>query len=628
MVVSRINKTIKYAESKEIEDDDHNLESSTYNIVIGRDREIIVTFGKAKYDKDVVYYPMYIVDGNKTNGKIGVLEFQLDKMASILDDDGDIDANAIDDPLIFDFVNDEYFEENEKEKEEEEIKDTIFDIDEPPVLQLESGNILFEIDIHKKQPTTLFEEDKSAADILKAAYVESPKNEWIERYMKNNKYAIHSGSDCIFSVIRDAFEQICQNVSVDKLRDVLANELTDEIYQTYRNAALNIESEIHDGESRIKSLQSSIKELKKRIKKVTSKSEHESIVKQAKEFDSQCKSIKQLNDNYKVFSKQHFGIVENLDTYAKFQECIRKTGRCVDKWAFHFLEKTLNVKLIMFSESAFADDSLDSVLDCGEKGPSAPNYYIIVSYKGSKYRLVSYKDKKILTYREIPFDIRMLIVNKCKEHNSAGFDSIQDFRNLKTKYGAPLDYSDDDGDEVLQFYGKADSAAYPGTGSGERVPLDQLHHYLELFQTDNWRRKLDDHWTHSPFTLDNKKWASVEHYYQGSKYKKGYPEFYDQFSLTNDGELSKDPYLAKMVGGKAPHSLKLKGATIDPDFYGGRNLAERDLAIQAKFEQNPTLVKLLAATRNASLNMFKRGYKSEKSTFLMKLRKDLCAPIL
>jgi hypothetical protein len=635
MVKSRINDSITYIESNLIDADDNNSESSTYSVMYGGKRDIVVAFGKPNHchsSKGVIHYPMYHVIDNKTNGKIGVLEFPLDKMASIMDEDGDIDAEQIDSPIFYDFVDDSYFEDEYPEIEEiEEVEKgepSIFEIELPIATDdTQSTPDLFEIDVNKTQPLTLAEEVKEDAQNLREEYIESPRNEWIERFMHNNKYDIHSSSDCIFSVIRDAFEQIGQIITVSKLRDVLAGEITDEFYQKYRNAYLSIENEISDGDRRIKILQASLKELKKRIKKVADKSERESIIDQAKKYDEESKSIKQLNETYRSLAKRQFGFVAELDTYAKFQDCIRTTGCCVDKWAFYLLERKLNIKLILLSEDAFADDSLDSVLDCSASGElTAPNFYIIVSYKGSKYRLVSYMGKRILSYREIPYDIRMLILNKCKERNSVGFDLIQDFRNLKAQYGVDLDEEkghETESDTVFQFYDKSHNAAYPGMGSGETVPLDKLPEFLKLSQTENWRRKLDDSWSGSPFTLDNKQWSSVDHYYQGSKYRKGYPDLYNKFSLDTDSDLSKDPNLARQVGGKAPHELKPKGYTIDPDFYGGRYLEERDAAIKAKFEQHAHLSDILKMTGLASLTRFKRGGKSEPADFLMKLRKEL-----
>ncbi len=637
MVQSRINRIIQYPETKEIHPDDHNLESSTYNIIVGGSREVVIALGRARHehdDKGVVYYPMYLVDDNKTAGKIGFIEFPVDKIASVIDDEGDVDADAIGEPLMCDFANIDYVNSlitvpSEPIQIVEVATPSIFDVEEEEITEKQS-DVLFEFDMNKKQPLTLIEEDKHIADDLRTDYIESPKNEWIERFMKNNKYAIHPGGDCIFSVIRDAFEQIGQQTTTEKLREVLANEITDDIYQKYRSAYLTIENEIHDGERQLKTFQSSLKELRKRVKKASDKAEHETIVKHAKELDAKSKLIKQQNEMYRLLSKQQFGFIANLDTFAKFQDCLRTTGCCVDKWAFHFLERKLNIKLILLSESAFSEDSHDSVLECGTVDESrTPNFYIIVSYKNSKYRLISYMNKRILTYREIPYDIRILIVTRCKEHNSTGFNLIQDFRNLKTKFGAPLDYENQfDNDVVFQFYDKAQNSPYPGTGSGETIPIDQFHRYLDLYNINNWRRKLDDNWTQSPFTLDNKKWASVEHYYQGSKYKKGFPDYYAKFSLDSEGDLSNDPYLAKRAGSKHPHDLKPPGAVIDPDFYNGRNLEERDLAIQSKFEQNLDLLQLLSATGSATLNRFRRGNKAEESTFLVKLRKDLCNSIV
>jgi hypothetical protein len=637
MVKSRIDGGIVYAESKLIDANDHNSESCTYSVMYGGKRDIVVAFGKPNHchsSKGVIHYPMYHVIDNTTNGKIGVLEFPLDKMASIMDEDGDIDAEQIDSPVFFDFIDDAYFEDEypevsvSEEKEEEKGEPSIFEIELPIADDVQAAPNLFEIDVNKTQPLTLAEEVKEEAQKLREEYVESPRNEWIERFMHNNKYDIHSSSDCIFSVIRDAFEQIGQVITVQKLRDILAGEITDEFYQKYRNAYLSIENEISDGERRIKILQASLKELKKRIKKVSDKSERESIIEQAKKYDEESKSIKQLNETYRSLAKRQFGFVAELDTYVKFQDCIRTTGCCVDKWAFYLLERKLNIKLILLSEAAFADDSQDSVLDCSASGElTAPNFYIIVSYKGSKYRLVSYMGKRILTYREIPYDIRMLVLNKCKEYNSDGFNLIQDFRNLKAKYGVVLDEKGSDAesesDTVFQFYDKSHNSDYPGFGSGETVPTDKIAEFLKLSQTENWRRKLDDSWSGTPFTLDNKQWSSVDHYYQGAKYRKGYPDFYKSFSLDTESALSKDPILAKLVGGKAPHELKPKGYTIDPDFYGSRYLEERDSAIKAKFEQHVHLSDILKMTGLASLTRFKRGGKSEPATFLMKLRKEL-----
>ena len=53
--------------------------------------------------------------------------------------------------------------------------------------------------------------------------------------------------------------------------------------------------------------------------------------------------------------------------------------------------------------------------------------------------------------------------------------------------------------------------------------------FRPLSQISDWRRKLDHSYDKIPFTLDVYKWASVEHYYNASKFKKGFPDYYYVF---------------------------------------------------------------------------------------------------
>ena len=77
----------------------------------------------------------------------------------------------------------------------------------------------------------------------------------------------------------------------------------------------------------------------------------------------------------------------------------------------------LNVKLIILSSYNYEHRDYDNVLSCGDMAPDSmekkgafkPKYYIILDHTGNHYKLITYKQKQIFEFNDIPVKIKKLI---------------------------------------------------------------------------------------------------------------------------------------------------------------------------------------------------------------------------
>jgi predicted NAD-dependent protein-ADP-ribosyltransferase YbiA (DUF1768 family) len=451
--------------------------------------------------------------------------------------------------------------------------------------------------------------------------------------MKNKNYSItdnEGGGDCLFATVRDAFSSIAQQTSVNKLRRKLSSEADDTIFQTYKQHYDMYNTAILEDTNKIKELAAQYISLKQKFSSTIDRNEQKLLTTQAKEIKKEHDKLVQEKQVTTQILKE-YKFMKGVDTLENFKSKIRKCEFWADTWAISTLERILNIKLIILSSEAYRNGDIKNVLNCGQlndsilenKGIFTPEFYVIVEHTGNHYKTIGYKKKMIYTFNEIPYDIKNMIADKCMERNAGAFSLIPDFQKFKaTKQRVVIKeaqyeelseaklrglYNDD---IVFLFYSKSNNKPLPGKGAGEKIPNDKLKEFSELATIPEWRKKLSNFWV-QPFSLDNHQWASVEHYYQGSKFKKNHPEFYLSFSLDSGTDLSKDPGLAKAAGGK---SGKFKGTLlrpseveIDPDFFGRRHKKEMYDSQYAKFTQNEELKQLLLATNDAKLTHHSRG---------------------
>lgn len=667
---------IQYKEDTTIDEEDIGHSASLYELN-HHNMLLEIAIGKEKYtfsNYEIVYYPIYLVVNEEPVAKIGVFEIEASQVIQSIDDDGDMELRN---GNVLIYATDDFLKkELQKRKipvENDTKEESMENIDLNPIVIEEDDVFALSIPIEKKSPLVqqtdallldgifvasetitslplLQEETKEEATTMNAEFKESAKNNWVQNYMKNMNYQVidnEGGGDCFFAVIRDAFAAIGKNTTVEKLRATLAKEATEELYQQYRALYLNFMAEYQDKEKEMKNIKKLSPILKKRVEATSQKEEKQKILDEAKQLVEKYKKLKEDKEDTKELLDE-FVYMENLDTLEKFRAYVLTRNFWADTWAISTLERVLNIKLVLLSESAFLAKDLDSVLLCGQFNDTTPpefkpDYYIITTYSGDHYKLITYKERTILKYREIPYSIKALIINKCMEKNAGPYYLIPDFRNLKNKLGLDADEGrpEEDEDEYLRrdlyekdvvfmFHSGSNTAPKAGKGSGEKMEPIRMAEFNALNKIKEWRKKLDDSWL-APFTIENMRWNSVDHFVLGSQYKKGFPDFFSQFSLDSGSDISKDLDIAKAATSKTgkwkDRVLRDKKIQPDPDFYdlgeNSRQMVARETALHAKFTQNLDLKKVLLETHMAKLTHFVRGKTPDTDQRLMRLRKKL-----
>ena len=715
MVKSRVNPLINYAESRRIDDHDNNYEASIYTIDLFN-KKITVAIGQLKdmYQKEygIVYYPIYLVQNKKTVLQLGIFEVTESNLVNIIDEDGDLDLDAIGDPLIFSFINNNRelltkrmrviatntttSDDSDRDSSDSHSDSSDSDSDSSDSVKkwkearqnARDKIAMIEKMRRDKEQATINKLDKAkreseivaiAKDIVDGKYApirqqtkDDAENEqkefksdidssWIEKYMKSNNYNLvdnEGGGNCLFAVIRDGLVRIDKKLSIKSLnvkdlRDKVANEATEEIFQNYKKFYDDFRDESMRNSAETVELIKKMRQLKSQLGSSTDRSKHLAVLKEAPAIKA---DIDRLNAQKRVLNglMDEYRFMKNITTLAEFKALIQTCEFWAETWAISTLERLLNIKLIIFSEEEYDAGDTNNVIQCGQlndtvletAGKFTPDYYILVDYNGSHYKLITWKKRGAMEFKELPYKVKELVADKCMERQAGPFYLIPDFKDFNNSLKQPeaqliegvinqeenkiieieADKSLFDDDIVFQFYNKSNDKPLPGKGNGEKIPLDKVKDFSELSQIVSWRKKLSNFWDENEMQIDGKKWKSVEHYYQASKFVEGNPEFYAQFSLDSGSELSKDVAMANAAGGKTGRLgaivLRAKTIKMDKDFEKNSE-AIIEKAQYIKFSENQGLKNLLKLTGKAKLLYYRRAAEPEIFYTLMKIRNRL-----
>ena len=702
MVVSKIDKSVSYPEIKKVEADDVKKISNLYEIVV-KDVNIIVAIGNAKkiYENTIItYFPLYLVKSNNNVIQIGVYEVKTDNLYNVIDDEGNLELDKIDEPLIYVFVTKKMLEElrmvpesdsdtnsstyeevthsdnsvdsdsdsdsdndETNNKSNTKLEDTLEISDELLKTNKESSSEQYEIPAIRQDvfvftkglPTIprLKEETKENAEFIRHNYKEKEGDTWINKFMKNTHYYTieNEGSgDCFFAAIRDAFSQINEQTTINKLRKKLSVEVTPNLYEGQKKMYDKLKAQYNFQIQSVKELEAEYDKYKKMFMETQDRSKKKQFIEIAniiKDRWTQATGNAQLTKAW----LNDYSFMKNADSIEQFKRKIQTCDFWAEYWAISTIERLLNIKFIILSSESYKTGDIANILLCDStideitqsRGEFNPDYYIILDNAGSNYKLIGYKKKQIFTFAEIPYDIKKMVVDKCMEKNGGTFSLIPSFINLKNVLNnCVIKNSSNDVEElsdarirglyddniVFQYYSKS-SDKPPGKSMGEKIQFENIDKFANLNAINKWRCKLDNSYVllDTPFSLDNHLWYSVDHYYQANKFKENNPEFYITFTAGSGSELSKNPLMAKAAGSKSGiyqgFLLRSPNIKIDNTFYGKRKQKVLQDALRAKFSTIREMKKILLETQDAKLLHFRQGMEPDIQNELMILRDEL-----
>ena len=492
------------------------------------------------------------------------------------------------------------------------------------------------------------EEDADESGDIEKNFVPQKKKYWVQKFMKNDNYNVidnEGGGDCLFAAVRDAFRQVGMNTSVAALRSRVAEEATEQDFLLYKESYDMYANAIHSASEEMKLFSKKHRSLKKLLGETKSRTVQQQIVSEAKELSELYSKVKTEQAMSKSLLDD-YAFMKDIKTLEAFKSAINKSSFWGDEWTISKLESVLNVKLILLSEEEFDEKNYKNVLQCTAPSPEMeqlgifdPKYYIIMDYTGSHYKLVTYKQKMIFTFKELPYRLKEMIVGRCLERDIGVYGLIPDFVNFKEQLGlvekrdvlelgegkGPVPY---DPEIVFELSSTGNSKRLPGKGPGEKIQQGTEVQFAELSKIPKWREKLSFSSIDKPFVVDSNSYSSIKHALEAAKYKKQTPDVAHKLCLESGSELSKryellDALSQGEISYKGKEILE-KRPTVDMDFKKRRS-EEMGKILAAKILHDPTFKRILELTKNAKLVTYRDGNKPRVEHELMKARDRLKA---
>ena len=664
MVLSKISKKDYNQEDIYVDSKDLDQDSYIYNgNIYGKPIQFVLGLPHVDNDGDdftIIY--VYLVKDEEVIRKIGVIEFETEKMQGLYDENGDFilddktdimknnctlfpnaktfiktkyNIEIIEEENI-DFSSDEESSESDQEQKQKQQQEQQQEQQQKQDLDQDSK-------FKKDEETITIKEHTKDDHLFEVAEYEKNKSKhdlWINKFFKSKKYDIDrvpGDGDCFFSAFVKAY-----NNSKYKNKDKLSDK-TDTILKVEK--VRNYLSEIADQEllNNYKAIYGTTSEMSKSSKEKMSKGGklHASLkaqiggtndVEVKKELISSARSnIEEISKQKSVSSKsseimEEFNFMRDINTLEQLKDMIKSKEFYADAWAIPNIEKKYNVKFIILNQEFFidsADAENSNILQCGDAHPDLqrqddfdPDMYIILNYSGHKhYDLISYDKNYFISsfkFKELPYIVKKTIVETCYENESSGqgaFSLIQDVKDFARIEGLHTQQKVNPLQELREYKGEEGKEGKEKKYSlVDKLPKSDVENNIVLIIGKN----LDKLKKYPVGKINN----TFKYQFNCSKNSKDEAQDKEVVLLFKDNkkELEKYFFMCNKLDSEKEWRTKLDnhyeiqgGIVIDGKKYKsvqqyidkiGDSSENKIKAIKAKFEQHEDLRKILLYTQN------------------------------
>jgi len=472
---------------------------------------------------------------------------------------------------------------------------------------------------------------------------------WVARFTQDPHYTlelIHGTPDSFFASVVAAFRDTGNTTTVKTLRALLANQVSDAIfqqeqtlYQSIQHSINQIDTDKQVIDKRFRHVESLLKT--KGLNDADKKQLHQEI-QQLRDSRQRIKQQQQQLHHQLRELTPHMHQVLNTEQFRDYVASTHAPQFTANAWAIETLGNILHFETILFQEEH--QEHKDTVISLlppptqQTKEHLHPRFYIFMTLSPQgHYALVRYKDRALLTFPEIPYGIKMRLLTRSMENRYSRVHHLDDFVQLRSKMGLIQPEVPDDihaplSDPETRFVIYANA---PHTSCDlENLPLHRRHQFLGLHQCPtHWRRLLSDDSMESIFLLDKQTWQSVTHYLHALPYKESHPAFHILFTKGQPFSKEKDSKyidIAKAAAQTGRYQTKdKKDIVLRPPYIPCKELSPADkdaaryAALRAKITQNEDLRRILQSTDDATLLLFSRGEPLKTDASLMRIRTEM-----